>query len=42
MRLLSLFNQGLQRLKETGTYDKIMKEAEMGIYKKMDEKWKPL
>ena len=42
MRLLSLFNQGLQRLKETGTYDKIMKDAEMGIYKKMDEKWKPL
>ncbi len=41
IRLLSLFNQGLQRLKETGTYDKIMKDAEKGIYKKMAKKWKP-
>lgn len=41
MHLLALFNQGLQRLKENGTYDKIMKDAEMGVYNKTDEKWKP-
>ena len=42
MGLLSLFNRGLQRLKENGTYNKIMNDAEMGVYKKLDEKWKPL
>lgn len=41
MRMLFLFNLGLQRLKENGTYDKIIKDAEMGAYKKMNEKWKP-
>ena len=42
MRLLSLFNRGLQLLKEKGTYDRIINDAEMGVYKKLDEKWKPL
>jgi len=41
MHLLSLFNRGLKQLKENGTYAKILKDAEMGVYNKMDEKWKP-
>jgi hypothetical protein len=41
MHLLSLFNQGLEQLRRFGAYDKIMKDAEMGVYKKMDKKWKP-
>lgn len=42
MYLIDSFNQGLQRLKENGTYDKILKDAETGVYDKMDQKWKPL
>ncbi len=41
MRLLSLFNQGLQQLKDSGKYDEILKDAEAGVYRKMDKKWRP-
>ncbi len=40
-RLITLFNQGLQLLRSDGRYDKIIKDAQKGFYKKMDKKWKP-
>ena len=40
-RLISLFNKGLKRLKSNGTHDRILKDAEMGVYKKMETEWKP-
>ncbi len=41
MRLLSTFNQGLKRLRETGKHDEIRKNAEKGFYSLMKEKWEP-
>ncbi|MBU3916065.1 transporter substrate-binding domain-containing protein [bacterium] len=41
LRILASFNQGLQHLKDNGKYHKILKDAENGVYKKMDEKWMP-
>ena len=41
MNLLSLFNQGLGHLRENGIYDKILNDAEMGIYNKMNHRWQP-
>ncbi|MCP4752068.1 MAG: transporter substrate-binding domain-containing protein [Proteobacteria bacterium] len=41
LRLLSLFNRGLKRLRETGKHDEIKKKAEMGFYRLMEIKWKP-
>ncbi len=38
-RLLTSFNQGLKRLRETGKYDKIVKDIEKGFYSPMKEKW---
>jgi len=40
-RLLSLFNQGMKRLRETGKHDQIVKNAEKGFYSLMKEKWVP-
>ncbi len=40
-RLLTLFNQGLKKLELNGVYDRILKNAEMGLYKKMGTEWKP-
>ena len=41
MRLLSLFNQGLQQLKTSGSYGEIMQAAAAGAYRKQAEKWTP-
>jgi len=39
--LLTKFNQGLKLLRETGQHNKIVKDAEMGFYSLMKEKWVP-
>ncbi len=40
-RLLTLFNEGLNELFESGKYDEILEDAENGEYKKMDQIWMP-
>ncbi len=37
--LLSSFNRGIDKIKETGKYDEIVKNAESGYYELMDGKW---
>ncbi len=39
-RVLTQFNEGLRRIGENGTYDRIMKNAEAGVYRKKGEKWR--